>query len=130
MLFRSLSGAEILFYPTAIGWHESEKAEHGEGQHDAWQTVQRGHAVANGLWVATPNRVGREGTVQFWGGSFVADPMGALVAKAGHEEERVLLAECDLAKVEEVRRHWPFLRDRRIDAYQGIVRRMIDDDGR
>jgi N-carbamoylputrescine amidase len=126
----ALAGAEILFYPTAIGWHDSEKEEFGAGQHDAWQTVQRGHAVANGVFVATPNRIGREGTLQFWGGSFVADPTGALIARAGHEEERVVVVECDLGRVEEVRRHWPFLRDRRIDAYQGITSRMLDDGGR
>ncbi len=122
----AMAGAEILFYPTAIGWHAEEKAQHGARQHEAWELVQRGHAVANGVWVATPNRVGTEGTVEFWGGSFVCDPFGSLVARAGHAEERVLVAECDLSRVEEVRRHWPFLRDRRIDAYQGLTERVAD----
>jgi N-carbamoylputrescine amidase len=122
----ALAGAEILFYPTAIGWHASEKAEYGRGQHDAWELMQRSHAVANGIYVAAPNRVGIEGTVEFWGGSFVADPFGALVARAGHDEETVLVAECDLARIEEVRRHWPFLRDRRNDAYQGLTGRLLD----
>lgn len=126
----ALAGAEILFYPTAIGWHEAEKAGHGAGQHDAWQLIQRSHAVANGVYVAATNRIGREGTVQFWGGSFVADPFGALVARAGHEDERVVVAEIDLGRVEETRRHWPFLRDRRIDAYGGITRRLLDDGDR
>jgi N-carbamoylputrescine amidase len=125
----ALTGAEILFYPTAIGWHESEKEKYGAGQHEAWELVQRSHAVANGIWVAAPNRVGVEGTVQFWGASFVADPFGALVARAGHEEETILYADCDLARIEEVRRHWPFLRDRRIDAYQGLLGRVVDDAG-
>ncbi|MDG2305125.1 MAG: carbon-nitrogen hydrolase [Candidatus Binatia bacterium] len=123
----ALQGAEILFYPTAIGWHDEEKAEHGDGQHDAWQTVQRGHAVANGVYVAAPNRVGQEGTVEFWGGSFVSGPFGDVMATAGHESAEVLIADCDLARVEEVRRHWPFLRDRRVDAYRGITRHFLDD---
>jgi N-carbamoylputrescine amidase len=122
----ALAGAELLFYPTAIGWHASEKERYGQGQHEAWELVQRSHAVANGVFVAAPNRVGVEGTVEFWGGSFVADPFGAVVARAGHAEERVLLADCDLARVEEVRRHWPFLRDRRVDAYGGLTERLID----
>jgi N-carbamoylputrescine amidase len=126
----ALTGAEILFYPTAIGWHESEKEQYGKGQHEAWELVQRSHAVANGVYVASPNRVGIEGTVQFWGASFVADPFGALVARAGHEEEKIVYAECDLGRIEEVRRHWPFLRDRRIDAYQGILDRSLDDASR
>ena len=115
----ALQGAEILFYPTAIGWHDEEKAEHGDGQHDAWQTVQRGHAVANGVYVAAPNRVGQEGTVEFWGGSFVSGPFGDVMATAGHESAEVLIADCDLARVEEVRRHWPFLRDRRVERLPG-----------
>jgi len=122
----ALTGAEILFYPTAIGWHASEKEAYGKGQHEAWELMQRSHAVANGIFVAAPNRVGVEGTVQFWGASFVADPFGAMIARAGHEAEQVLYADCDLARIEEVRRHWPFLRDRRIDAYQGLTGRMLD----
>lgn len=123
----ALQGAEILFYPTAIGWHEDEKAEHGVGQHDAWQTVQRGHAVANGVFVATPNRVGREGTVEFWGASFVSGPFGDVLASASHDSPEILVVDCDLGRVETVRRHWPFLRDRRIDAYRGITRQFLDD---
>lgn len=123
----ALQGAEILFYPTAIGWHDEEKEEHGAGQHDAWRTVQRGHAVANGVFVAAPNRVGREGTVEFWGGSFVASPFGEVMASAAHDEQEIVLADCDLGQVETVRRHWPFLRDRRIDAYGGMTRQFLDD---
>jgi N-carbamoylputrescine amidase len=123
----ALTGAEILFYPTAIGWHQGEKEQFGEQQYDAWQTIQRSHAVANGVFVAAPNRIGTEGTVDFWGGSFVAAPFGPLLAKASHDHEELLLVDCDLGRVEETRQHWPFLRDRRIDFYGGITRRMIDD---
>ena len=123
----ALQGAEILFYPTAIGWHEEEKAEHGPGQHDAWRTVQRGHAVANGTFVAAANRIGVEGTVQFWGGSFVSGPFGDIVAEAPADTAQVLLADCDPGRIEAVRRHWPFLRDRRGDAYRGITRQFLDD---
>jgi len=123
----ALSGADILFYPTAIGWHQSEKEQYGTEQYEAWQIVQRSHAVANGLFVAAPNRVGLEGTVEFWGGSFVAAPFGPLLAKGSHDREEVLLVDCDLARIEETRRHWPFLRDRRIDSYGGITRRFLDD---
>jgi N-carbamoylputrescine amidase len=126
----ALAGAEILFYPTAIGWHESEKAQLGGEQHEAWQLVQRSHAVANGVFVAVPNRVGREGTVEFWGGSFVAAPFGPLLARAGHEREELLLVDCDLGRIEETRRHWPFLRDRRVDFYGGLTRQVLDDPGR
>ncbi|MBM4266968.1 MAG: carbon-nitrogen hydrolase [Deltaproteobacteria bacterium] len=122
----ALQGAEILFYPTAIGWHDAEKEQYGRGQYEAWQLAQRAHAVANGIFVAAPNRVGREGTVEFWGGSFVAGPFGEIVASASHDREEILVVDCDLGRVEEVRRHWPFLRDRRIDAYQGITRQLID----
>ncbi len=127
----AMSGAEILFYPTAIGWHPSEKAEYGESQHGAWETIQRSHAVANGCYVAAVNRVGHETPVggdgiEFWGQSFVADTSGAIMRKAGVSEEENLLVEVDLAKVDEVRTHWPFLRDRRIDAYGDLTRRMID----
>ncbi|MSS72530.1 MAG: carbon-nitrogen hydrolase [Candidatus Latescibacteria bacterium] len=126
----ALQGASILFYPTAIGWHPKEKAEYGEGQHDAWQTIQRSHAIANGVYVAAVNRVGHEGPADgglaFWGGSFVCDPFGTVVARAPHDREEILVAECDLRKVETIRRNWPFLRDRRIDAYDGITKRWID----
>ena len=122
----ALKGAQLLFYPTAIGWHLDEKKQFGKKQHDAWVTIQRSHAIANGVFVAAANRVGQEGTVQFWGGSFVCDPFGEIIAEASHEQEEVLLAKCDLRKVEETRQHWPFLRDRRIDAYGGITQRLLD----
>lgn len=121
----ALAGAQILFYPTAIGWHEHEKAEFGAEQHSAWETVQRGHAVANGLYVAAVNRVGKEGTVEFWGRSFVANPLGTKIALAGEGEENLVL-DCDLAKIEQTRRGWPFFRDRRIDAYGPILKRYLD----
>jgi N-carbamoylputrescine amidase len=125
----ALSGAQILFYPTAIGWHRSEKAEHGEQQKAAWETIQKSHAIANGVYVCAVNRVGHEGDaaggIEFWGGSFVADPGGRVIAKAG-QSETVLLATCDLAAVDASRTHWPFLRDRRIDAYQDITKRYLD----
>jgi len=119
----ALQGAEILFYPTAIGWLPEEKAELGERQHAAWQTVQRGHAVANGCYVAAANRVGSEGSTEFWGRSFVADFCGEVVAQAATSDEQILLADCDLAALEQHRRMWPFFRDRRIDAYDAITRR-------
>lgn len=127
----ALHGAEILFYPTAIGWHPAEKAEYGARQHAAWETVQRGHAVANGCYVAAPNRVGHEAPaggagIEFWGQSFVADPAGEVIARASASEEEVLVVPVDLAQVEFQRQHWPFFRDRRIDAYGDITRRMID----
>ncbi|HET7599796.1 MAG TPA: carbon-nitrogen hydrolase [Gemmatimonadales bacterium] len=125
----ALAGAEILFYPTAIGWLPGEKAEHGAQQQSAWETIQRSHAIANGVFVCAVNRVGHEGPpddgIEFWGGSFVADPGGRLLVKAGQGEE-VLVAECDLTKVNLSRTHWPFLRDRRIDAYQDLTRRYLD----
>ena len=132
----ALAGAEILLYPTAIGWLPAEKAEYGERQQAAWETIQRGHAIANGVFLAAVNRVGFEpnptaGTgngIEFWGGSFLADPNGRLVAKAGAEPE-TLLVPCDLGQVDRVRTHWPFLRDRRIDAYAGLTQRYLDDDG-
>ncbi|MBI4569080.1 MAG: carbon-nitrogen hydrolase [Planctomycetes bacterium] len=128
----ALAGAEIIFYPTAIGWHPREKEEWGERQHDAWRTVQRGHAVANGLYVAAVNRVGHEGPkgggLEFWGRSFVAGPMGEVIAEAGGEE-RVLVADCDLGYLETVRRNWPFFRDRRVDAYAGLARRFGEASG-
>jgi N-carbamoylputrescine amidase len=122
----TLAGADILFYPTAIGWLPSEKATLGPAQHCAWETVQRGHAVANGCYVAAVNRVGVEGETEFWGQSFVADPYGQVIAKASSGNEEVLVVECDLKKQREFRRIWPFLRDRRIDAYGDITRRLVD----
>ena len=122
----ALLGAAVVFYPTAIGWHPHEKAEHGAAQRDAWRTVQRAHAIANGVFVAVVNRVGREENVRFWGQSFVADPFGRVLAKASSTEEEILVVECDLGRVEEVRRNWPFLRDRRIDAYGDVQKRFRD----
>ena len=126
----SLGGANILFYPTAIGWHPSEKAQHGAAQLDAWRTIQRAHAIANGVYVASVNRVGFEGPpdkgLEFWGSSFVADPFGQIIAEASGDREETLIAECDPRRAEEVRRNWPFLRDRRIDAYQPILSRWLD----
>jgi N-carbamoylputrescine amidase len=133
----ALEGAEVLFYPTAIGWHPAEKAEYGKAQHDAWETIQRAHAVANGFYVGVPNRVGHEHGdvrgnraegpgIEFWGGSFVADPFGRVVAKASHDQEELLVTEVDPREVETVRRHWPFLRDRRVDAYGPITHRFLD----
>jgi N-carbamoylputrescine amidase len=123
----ALAGAQVLFYPTAIGWHPAEKARHGAAQLDAWRTIQRAHAIANGLYVAAVNRVGYEGPpetgLEFWGGSFVADPFGQVLAEASHDGEETLIVECDPRRIEEVRRNWPFLRDRRIDAYNGITSR-------
>ena len=125
----ALGGANILFYPTAIGWQPSEKAEFGEAQHDAWQTIQRSHAIANGIYVAAVNRVGFEGPpdqgLEFWGGSFVADPFGRVLKEASHDKEEILIVECDPRKMDETRRNWPFLRDRRIDAYGPILTRML-----
>jgi N-carbamoylputrescine amidase len=126
----ALKGADVLFYPTAIGWHPKEKAQYGESQASAWQTIQRAHAIANGVYVAAVNRVGHEGPsdggIEFWGGSFVADPFGVVLKEAGRTDEEILVVECDRARVEEVRRNWPFLRDRRIDAYAPITHRFLD----
>ncbi len=122
----ALKGAQIIFYPTAIGWHRSEKKEFGRKQYDAWVTIQRSHAIANGCFVAAPNRIGVEGTVEFWGGSFVCDPFGEIIAHASHNKEELLITHCNLDLVEETRQHWPFLRDRRIDAYHQITDRLID----
>ena len=122
----ALGGAQILFYPTAIGWLPEEKAALGHAQHNAWETVQRGHGVANGCYVAATNRVGTEGRTQFWGQSFVSDPYGEIVARASIEKEEILLADCDLVKQREFRRIWPFFRDRRIDAYGDLTRRLRD----
>ena len=122
----ALRGAELLCYPTAIGWHPREKAEFGAAQYDAWQTIQRSHAIANGVFVIAVNRVGLEGNLEFWGGSFVADPFGRVLARASHDREEVLVVPCDRALIAETRRNWPFLRDRRIDAYDGLLKRYLD----
>jgi N-carbamoylputrescine amidase len=129
----ALQGAEILFYPTAIGWHPAEKKKNGALQHNAWETIQRSHAVANGCYVCVPNRVGHETLagvggdgIEFWGQSFVAGTSGEILAKAGADREQVLVVPLDLRKVDETRTHWPFLRDRRIDAYGGITKRLMD----
>ncbi len=127
----AMSGAQILFYPTAIGWHPGERAKYGVAQHSSWETIQRSHAIANGCYVAVPNRVGHEAPaggdgIQFWGQSFIADPRGQILAKAGDAAEEILCVDIDLAVVEEQRTHWPFLRDRRIDAYGDLTRRLID----
>jgi N-carbamoylputrescine amidase len=126
----ALAGAEVLFYPTAIGWHPGEKAEHGAAQRAAWQTIQRAHAIANGVYVVAVNRVGHEGPpdggLEFWGTSFVADPFGVTLAEASETDEAVLVVDCDRRRLEDVRRNWPFLRDRRIDAYAGLDRRLRD----
>ena len=133
----ALEGAEVLFYPTAIGWHPAEKDEFGAAQYDAWQTIQRAHAIANGVYVAGVNRVGKEhGDIlgnrapgpglEFWGGSFLADPFGRVCAKASHDEEEILLGEIDLGLLEDTRRNWPFLRDRRIDAYAPMTEQFRD----
>jgi N-carbamoylputrescine amidase len=147
----SLAGAQVLFYPTAIGWHPGEKAEFGEAQYSAWQTMQRAHAISNGVFVCAVNRVGHEhgdvvlddahgrrqeitgpgdhtpaSGLQFWGGSFIADPFGRVLAQASHDNEEILTAELDAALIEITRQHWPFLRDRRIDAYGGITSRFLD----
>jgi len=128
----ALQGAEVLFYPTAIGWHPLEKEEYGENQHGAWMNVMKGHAVANGVYVAAANRIGLEqyieGTagIQFWGSSFIAGPQGEILAQASHDKEEILIAEVDLDTQENVRQNWPFFRDRRIDAFGDITKRAID----
>jgi N-carbamoylputrescine amidase len=127
----AMQGAEVLCYPTAIGWHPKEKAEEGQAQREAWVTIQRSHAIANGVFVASVNRVGHEAPaggegLEFWGSSFVCDPFGIILAQASMDREETLLVDIDLRRIEEVRRHWPFLRDRRIDAYGGITKRLLD----
>jgi N-carbamoylputrescine amidase len=151
----SLKGAEILFFPTAIGWHPSEKDEFGTAQYEAWQTAQRAHAIANGVFVCAVNRTGHEhgdvkfktiaadgnpatvelhgpgdhsanSGLEFWGGSFIADPFGRIIAQASHNKEEVLIADLDHKLIEVTRQHWPFLRDRRVDAYEGIAKRFLD----
>ncbi len=129
----AMQGAEILFYPTAIGWHPSEKKEYGVRQHGAWETIQRAHAVANGCFVAVANRIGHEvlpkvggDGIEFWGQSFIAGTSGEIIAKASSDREEILMASVDLGKVDTTRTHWPFLRDRRIDAYGDLTRRLSD----
>lgn len=124
----AMQGAEILFYPTAIGWHPKEKSEFGSAQHEAWDTMHRAHAIANGVFVAAVNRVGHEGPadggLEFWGGSVVYDPFGRLLARGSHDKEEILIVPCNLKLIEETRRNWPFFRDRRIDAYGDLTRRF------
>jgi N-carbamoylputrescine amidase len=134
----ALEGASLLFYPTAIGWHPAEKQQYGSAQYEAWQIIQRAHAIANGVYVAAVNRVGMEhgdirgnratgAGLEFWGGSFLADPFGRLIAQASHDREEILIGEVDLKHLEDTRRNWPFLRDRRIDSYAPIVERFLDE---
>lgn len=128
----AMRGASVIFYPTAIGWHPQEKALHGAAQRDAWRTVQRGHAISNGVYVAAVNRVGLEpgppgqAGLEFWGSSFLCDPFGVVLAEASAEQEEILVGEVDPGRIEEVRRNWPFLRDRRVDAYRGLEQRFLD----
>jgi len=125
----AMAGAEIVFYPTAIGWHPREKAEFGTAQHSAWETMQRAHAIANGVFVAVPNRVGFEpgpgDGLEFWGASFVSDPFGRVLSRASHEREELVIVACDLGLIDSVRRNWPFFRDRRIDAYGDLTKRFL-----
>src|SRR5690242_2988574 len=134
----ALHGAQILFYPTAIGWHPAEKEQYGVAQHDAWRTIQRAHAIANGVYVAVVNRVGFEtgdirgnrasgAGLEFWGGSFLCDPFGRVIAEASHDKEEIVVGEVDIRAMEDIRRNWPFLRDRRIDSYAPITNRLIDE---
>ncbi len=127
----SLMGAELLFYPTAIGWATSQDEATNTEQYNAWQTIQRSHAVANGVHVVSVNRVGfeQDGAMKFWGGSFVANPMGSILFQASHDHEEVQVLELDLGRTDVTRTHWPFLRDRRIDSYQPITKRYIDEEG-
>jgi N-carbamoylputrescine amidase len=122
----ALSGAQFLFYPTAIGWLPDEDEEMNRAQHEAWQTIQRAHAIANGVYVVAVNRVGREGSLQFWGQSFVVDPFGRVIAKASETEEEILVVDCPLDAIERTRQNWPFLRDRRIESYQGLSYRFLE----
>lgn len=129
----ALQGAAVLFYPTAIGWHPLEKDKHGRAQYESWQTIQRGHAIANGVYVAAVNRIGLEKVdkdspgIEFWGQSFICDPQGMIIAQASVDKEEILIAEVDLDRIEYIRHNWPFLRDRRIDSYQDITKRFIDE---
>ncbi len=122
----AMKGAELLFYPTAIGWIPGEKDQYGDSQYSAWQTMIRSHAIANGLFVGAPNRVGVEGEIQFWGGSFVSDPYGNILSKASHDEPQNVVVECDLSLINTARTHWPFFRDRRVDAFADLQRRWLD----
>lgn len=122
----ALAGAEILLYPTAIGWIDEEKAEFGAGQHDAWLTTMRAHAITNGIWLGAPNRVGIEERLEFWGSSVIISPRGEVVAQGTHESEELVTANCITDEMDIVRTHWPFFRDRRIDAYEGLLKRWID----
>ncbi len=128
----ALKGAEVLFYPTAIGWHPAEKERYGNAQKDSWITIQRSHAIANGVYVASVNRIGLEKPVpdtdgiQFWGYSFICDPQGVILAQASEDKEEIILAEVDIKHLETIRRNWPFLRDRRVDAYNEITKRFLD----
>ena len=122
----ALSGAQFLFYPTAIGWLPDEEQEMNNAQHQAWETIQRAHAIANGVYVVVVNRVGKEGELTFWGQSFVADPFGRIIAKASHDKEEILVVDCPLDVIERTRRNWPFLRDRRIESYQGLSYRFLE----
>ena len=122
----ALAGAEILLYPTAIGWIDDEKEEFGHGQHDAWMTSMRAHAISNGVFLGAPNRVGIEGRLEFWGSSFIASPRGEVMASGNHCDDGLVTADCALAELDLVRTHWPFLRDRRIEAYSGLLKRWID----
>ena len=122
----ALSGSQFLFYPTAIGWLPDEKKEMNEAQHSAWETIQRAHAIANGVYVAVVNRVGHEGQLNFWGQSFVADPFGRIIAKASSDKEEILIVDCDTDQIDETRQNWPFLRDRRIDFYSALAYRFVE----
>ncbi|REJ84650.1 MAG: acyltransferase [Planctomycetota bacterium] len=126
----ALQGAEILLYPTAIGWHPAEKSQFGQAQHSSWETMQRSHAIANGVFVAAPNRVGHEGDpeggIEFWGQSFICDPAGTVLKRGGSDHAEIILADCDFSMIDAHRTHWPFLRDRRIDAYEGLSQRYLD----
>jgi N-carbamoylputrescine amidase len=122
----ALSGAQMILYPTAIGWLPGEKADYGQSQHSAWETMMRSHAIANGVFVAAVNRTGHEGDLEFWGASFAADPHGNVLARGSHDVEETLIVECDLGSIDTVRTHWPFLRDRRIDAYGDLTKRYRD----
>jgi N-carbamoylputrescine amidase len=124
-----MQGAEVLLYPTAIGWHPAEKAQYGAQQREAWQLMQRAHAIANGVYVAAVNRVGHEGApgtgLEFWGTSFVSDPFGVLLAQGSTDQDEVVIGECDRARITDVRRNWPFFRDRRSDAYSGMTQMWL-----
>ena len=129
----AMQGSAVLFYPTAIGWHPHEKKKHGKSQFESWQTIQRSHAIANGVYVASVNRVGLEkensksAGIEFWGSSFIADPQGVIIAQASAKKEEILIAEVDLNRIEYIRRNWSFLRDRRIDSYKPITKRFLDE---